>query len=68
MNETSWNTLGLAKYKDVTTQYKNTRVQGDQGNDLADINHRKEIQFKASHVLLLGFFSWILYVPPNTDP
>lgn len=25
-------------------------------------NKRREIQFKASHALLIAFFSWILYV------
>ena len=28
-------------------------------------NKRREIQFKASHALLIIFFSWILYVSPG---
>lgn len=55
---------GSTQYKDVTTQYNDAKARGDRSRDIADTNRRKEIQFKASHVLLLGFFSWILYVPP----
>lgn len=57
---------GSAQYKDVTAQYNDAKARGDQGRDIADTNRRKEIQFKASHILLVGFFLWILYVPSHT--
>lgn len=56
--------IGSAQYKDVTAQYNDAKARGDQNRDIADTNRRKEIKFKASHVLLIGFFSWILYVYP----
>lgn len=51
-------------YKDVTSQYNNATANPQDSEDtaLATKNRRKEIQFKASHVLLIGFFSWILFV------
>jgi len=57
---------GSAEYKDVTTHYNDARARGDQNPDIASNNRRKEIQFKVSHILLLGFFSWILYAPMNS--
>jgi len=30
-------------------------------------NKRREIQFKASHALLIAFFLWILYVHTSTE-
>ncbi|KAL6719661.1 mannose-ethanolamine phosphotransferase gpi13 [Lecanora helva] len=50
---------GSGEYKDLTTQYNDVKARGDQGLDLAKINRRRELQFKASHILLLGFFLWI---------
>lgn len=56
-------------FKDVTAQYNDAKAQGMQRNDIEDTNRRKEIQFKASHVLLIGFLLWILCVsfllPPS---
>ena len=53
---------GSAEYKDETVLYNNSQFQGEQELDLNRTNRRREIQFKASHILLLGFFSWLLYV------
>ena len=36
-----------------------------QDDRIAVGNKRKEIQFKASHALLIIFFSWILYISPG---
>lgn len=58
---------GSAQYKDVTAQYNDARAREDQSRDIVDTNRRKEIQFKASHVLLIGFFSWILYAPTHAQ-
>lgn len=39
------------------------QTEYDSGRDdrIAGENKRKEIRFKASHTLLIGFFLWILY-------
>lgn len=50
------------EYKDVTSQYNDSKDRGESDLDIQAINRRKEIQFKASHFLLIGFFLWILYV------
>lgn len=54
----------LLGYKEVTSQYNNAKANSQESGDVAlEVNNRrKEIQFKASHFLLIGFFSWILYV------
>ena len=57
---------GSAEFKDVTAHYNAGKGREEQGIDIAKTNRRREIQFKASHVLLLGFFSWILYVSAKT--
>ena len=56
---------GSLGFKDVTVQYNNGRERVSQDADLGEINLRKEIQFKASQVLLVGFFLWILQVCPS---
>lgn len=55
-----------SEYKDITSQYNNKKDQGRGDIDSQETNRRKEIQFKASHVLLIGFFLWILYVESCT--
>lgn len=51
-----------SEYKDITSQYNDSRDRGQPDIDIKATNRRKEIQFKASHFLLIGFFLWILYV------
>lgn len=51
-----------SKYKDITSQFNDSKDRGRPDSDIQTINRRKEIQFKASHFLLIGFFLWILYV------
>ena len=51
-----------SEYKDVTSQFNDSKDRGQSDLDIQAINRRKEIQFKASHFLLIGFFLWILYV------
>lgn len=51
-----------SEYKDITSQYNDIKDREQPGIDIQAINRRKEIQFKASHFLLIGFFMWILYV------
>lgn len=51
-----------SEYKDITSQYNDSKDRGQVDIDIQAINRRKEIQFKASHILLIGFFLWILYV------
>lgn len=48
-----------SEYKDVTSQYNDSKDRGESDLDIQAINRRKEIQFKASHFLLIGFFLWI---------
>ena len=57
---------GSSEYKDITSQYNNSKDRGQSDIDIQEINRRKEIQFKASHVLFIGFFLWILYVDSRT--
>ena len=52
-------------FKDVTVQYNNAKELASQDADIRETNLRREIQFKASHVLLVGFFLWILQVCPS---
>ena len=40
----------------------------EQEDKIAIGNKRREIQFKASHALLIGFFLWILYVSTRNCP
>ena len=47
-------------YKDITSQYNDSKDKAQPDIDIQAINRRKEIQFKASHFLLIGFFLWIL--------
>lgn len=54
-----------SEYKDITSQYNDSKEKGQPDIDIQAINRRKEIQFKASHFLLIGFFLWILYVVSN---
>ena len=51
-----------SEYKDITSQYNDSKHRSQPDNSDQAINRRKEIQFKASHFLLIGFFFWILYV------
>ena len=51
-----------SEYKDVTAQYNDSKDRRQSEIDIQAINRRKEVQFKASHLLLIGFFLWILYV------
>ena len=55
-----------SEYKDITSQYNDSKDRGPSDIDIQEINRRKEIQFKASHVLLIGFFLWILCVDSRT--
>ena len=50
------------EYRDITSQYNDSQDRGQLDLDIQATNRRKEIQFKASHFLLIGFFLWILYV------
>ena len=52
---------GLVGYEDIADQYNNavSKKGGINKQELAAKNKQKEIQFKASHVLLIGFFLWI---------
>ena len=54
-----------SEYKDITSQYNDSKEKGQPDIDIQAINRRKEIQFKASHFQLIGFFLWILYVVSN---
>ena len=56
-----------SEYKDVTSQYNDSKDRRQPDIDIQAINRRKEIQFKASHFLLIGFFLWILYVVPCAE-
>ena len=47
-------------YKDITSEYNYSKDKAKSDIDIQAINRRKEIQFKASHFLLIGFFLWIL--------
>ena len=51
-----------SEFKDITSQYNESKDRAHSDIDIQAINRRKEIQFKASHFLLIGFFFWILYV------
>ena len=53
---------GPSEYKDITSQYNDSKDRGHPDIDIQAINRRKEVLFKASHFLLIGFFLWILYV------
>lgn len=48
--------------KDVTSHYNDSKDRGQPAIDIQAINRKKEVLFKASHFLLIGFFLWILYV------
>ena len=50
----------FSTYKDITSQYNDSKDKAKSDIDIQAINRRKEIQFKASHSLLIGFFLWIL--------
>lgn len=49
-------------FKDVTIQYNDAKAQKKEVPDIAANNRRREIVFKAHHLLLIGFFLWIAYV------
>lgn len=51
-----------SEYKDITSQYNDSKDQRQPDIDIQAVNRRKEVLFKASHFLLIGFFLWILYV------
>ena len=53
-------TTASSTYKDITSQYNDSKDKAQPDIDIQAINRRKEIQFKASHFLLIGFFLWIL--------
>ena len=65
MEKSNGPAAGSLEFKDVTVQYNNARDRASQNAEIRDLNLRKEIQFKASHVLLVGFFLWILQVSPS---
>ena len=65
MEKSNGPAAGSLEFKDVTVQYNNARDQVSHDAEIRDVNLRKEIQFKASHVLLVGFFLWILQVCPS---
>ena len=52
---------GLGGYQDIADQYNSAVAKkgGINRQELAAKNKEKEIQFKASHALLIGFFLWI---------
>lgn len=52
-------------FKDVTACYNDAKDRASQEAEMRDKNKAKEIQFKASHALLIFFFLWILYVSPQ---
>lgn len=54
-----------SEFKDITSQYNDSKARGQPDIDVQAINRRKEVLFKASHFLLIGFFLWILYVIPR---
>lgn len=49
-----------SEYKDITSQYNDSKDQRQPDIDIQAVNRRKEVLFKASHFLLIGFFLWIL--------
>lgn len=49
-----------SEYKDITSQYNDNKERAQPDNNIQVINRKREIQFKASHFLLIGFFFWIL--------
>ena len=53
-------TASSTTYKDITSQYNESKDKAQPDIDIQAINRRKEVQFKASHFLLIGFFLWIL--------
>ena len=65
MEQSNGLAAGSLAFKDVTVQYNNAKERTSQDADVRGVNMRKEIQFKASHVLLMGFFLWILQVCPS---
>lgn len=64
MEQSNGLAAGSLAFKDVTVQYNNAEERVSQDAEIQNINMRKEIQFKASHILLMGFFLWILQVCP----
>lgn len=52
----------FSEYREITSQYNDSKARSKPDIDIQAVNGRKEIQFKASHFLLIGFFMWILYV------
>lgn len=64
MEQSNGLAAGSLGFKDVTVHYNNANSQGSQKDEITHINRRKEITLKASHVLLIGFFFWILQVWP----
>ena len=52
-------------FKDVTAHYNDAKDRASQDDEMQDTNRTKEIQFKASHTVLIFFFLWILYVSPQ---
>ncbi len=65
MEQSNGLAAGSLPFKDVTVQYNDAKERVSQDAEIQDTNMRKEIQFKASHVLLMGFFLWILQVSPS---
>ena len=51
-----------SEFEDITSQYNESKNRGQIDIDIQTLNRKREIQFKASHFLLIGFFLWILYV------
>ena len=62
MEQSDTSTARSLEFKDVTVHYNTAKERGSQDAETQAINRKKEIQFKATHVLLLGFFVWILQV------
>lgn len=49
-----------SEFKDITSQYNDNKERAQPDNNIRAINRKREIQFKAFHFLLIGFFLWIL--------
>ena len=58
LNGTATKTHG----NDVTAQYNDAKVESNTQSTIVESNQRKEIKFKAQHLLAIGFSLWILYV------
>lgn len=54
--------ITLLEPSQVVVPRASGEVRNEQEDLLQEKNERKELHFKASHLLLAGFLLWILYV------